>query len=183
MPDNNIIKINVEGLEQTINRIRLLYSREANSKLTKYLAAAGRECATRVLWPVVGLRKYPPATAANQPGRTKTVQFRNDRTVTFRMPWYERTKGSHIPTRGGGWKFVKTSENLGKQWYVKTVQGTGTEIGNRASYAQYVVGEEQARAMGRIGWKQLAEVAADKVADFVTVYTQWLKKVINDIGF
>ena len=48
---------------------------------------------------------------------------------------------------------------LGNAWY-RTLHGDDFEIGNLASYAGWVHGEEQTATHRRHGWKRLFEVAA-----------------------
>lgn len=127
----------------------------------KYLQGAGKEAASRVILPTEGLKKYPPATAANQPP----------------VPYYIRGRGTM--TKSG---LRATSERFGTQWYTKAADKFSTEIGNRASYAQYLSGDNQAAHMERKGWKKLTGVVADKMTQIVTVYNTWITKLLNDIG-
>ncbi len=55
-------------------------------------------------------------------------------------------------------------------------------IGNRASYARHVHGDKQAKAMGKIGWKQLFKTAKEKIGDIKKVYDAWVAKAIRDLG-
>lgn len=129
-------------------------------KIMQYLGQAGHESATRVILPEEGLQNYPPETAANKPP----------------TPYYIRGKGTQTKSKN-----YFNSENLGKQWYVKR-RGLDMKIGNRASYARWVHGVEQAKAMGLIGWKQLFKTAKDKVGDIKKVYDAWVAKAIKDLG-
>lgn len=68
------------------------------------------------------------------------------------VPTYQRGWG---PIYASGRKSKKkTSENLGKQWYVKS-SDFSAEVGNRASYAEFVHGERQAKFHGARGWRKL----------------------------
>ena len=169
-----MINIKVDGLD-AIGRNLKKYSKE----IEKYMAQAGQQSATELL-KIEGLQKYPPATEANQEGRTKQVTFANGRTATFRMGYYIRGRGAQIPTRGGGWKSLGNSERLGTQWYVQKIR-YGVRIGNRASYAHFVHGEDQAGAMGNIGWKQLALTAEENQRRITEIYQMWIYKLIGDL--
>lgn len=150
------IKIHVEGLDKVQANLHK-FPRE----IAKYLKAAGKEAASRQILPTEGLKKYPPATGANQPP----------------TPYYIRGRGTQLK-RGN----LYNSERLGTQWYVKGVDKMNTEIGNRASYARWVSGDQQARAMGRIGWRKLKDVAEEKIGDITKVYKSWIDKLIHDLG-
>ena len=129
-------------------------------KIPNYLGQAGHEAANRVILPTKGLQNYPPATGANKPP----------------TPYYIRGKGTQTASKN-----YFNSENLGKQWYADR-HGLDMKIGNRASYARWVHGVEQAGAMGTIGWKQLFKTAKDKVGDIKKVYDAWVAKAIRDLG-
>lgn len=149
------ISIEVEGLEKLLAKLH-----EFPAKIRGTFVAAGRETAFRVILPTKGLQNYPPETAANQPP----------------SPFYIRGRGTQTKSRN-----YFNSENLGKQWYVRS-EGLGTRISNRASYARYTHGVEQAKAMHKIGWRQLFKTAKRKVRDITKVYNAWVAKTIRDLG-
>lgn len=153
MVDHFTIKI--EGLEE-LRLALLLFAKDVK----KNMAAAAKEAAAKQLLPTVGLQKYPPATAANAPP----------------VPYYIRGRGTM--TKKG---LNATSERLGTQWYVRSI-GLGAAIGNRASYAQWVHGEEQATKMGEKGWRKLVDVAQDKIQAIQQVYDRWIKYTIRKCG-
>lgn len=152
------------------------FSKETN----QYLSQAGQESAKLIL-ETEGLRKYPPATAANEPGRTVEVTFGNGRTATFRRGYYVRGRGMFSPIRGGGYNFTASSERFGTQWYVLKIPG-GVTIGNRASYAPFLAGDNQARAMGEIGWRKLTEVTQEKLPEITKIYDAWVDKLLIKVG-
>lgn len=121
------------------------------------------------------IEEYPPADAANQPGRTDGEGRP--------MGYYERGRGEwypvkHMKTMGGltkksegvrllgkkkqiqmgvvGYKLIASSETLGRKWYHR-VEATQGEIvgmvGNTASYMPEVNGSEQTSVMQARGWK------------------------------
>jgi len=129
-------------------------------QISKYLQAAGKESASRVILPTQGLKKYPPRTAANLPP----------------TPYYIRGRGTQYKTKNN-----LKSERLGTQWYVAKSGNFGTEIGNRARYAKWVVGEQQSVWMAVIGWRRLAAVVEEKMSGITAVYQAWIDKLIRDL--
>jgi hypothetical protein len=150
------------------------------------LTAAGLEAARAIL-DTRGLRAYPPATAANKPGRTKQVTFKGGKTATFRMPYYVRGNGTFSPVRGGGYKFEGNSQRYGTQFYpaknaTSLPDPYHVVIGNRASYASYLGGDDQVGWAGRIGWKKLSDVAREKVTEITRIYNTWIEILIKKVG-
>ena len=127
-------------------------------QVKKYMAAAGTEASEEIL-ETQGLRKYPPATAANAPP----------------TPYYIRGRGTQTGSGNTG-----TSERLGTQWTV-SAKDFETTISNRASYARWVVGETQASFMAPKGWRKLLEVAKEKQAAITVIYNRWVDKLLRDI--
>ena len=134
--------------------------RKFPTKVAKNMTQAGHEASTRDILPTKGLQRYPPATAANQPP----------------TPYYVRGTGTQLKSRN-----LMNSENLGKQWTTRQ-EGWTTRIGNRASYAKWVHGEEQAKAMGAKGWRKLLEVAKEKIGKVTKVYSDWVAKTLKECG-
>jgi hypothetical protein len=149
------VKISVEGLDKLIKGLER-FPRE----IARYMSQAGHEAGEDVILPTQGLRKYPPATAANMPP----------------TPYYIRGRGTQLK-RGN----LGNSERLGTQFYIKRT-GWNTAIGNRASYAKYVIGEQQASFMAPKGWRKLFDVAKDKKAKIQKVYQAWVDKALRDFG-
>lgn len=156
MPDD-FIKIDVVGEEKIIKALQQYPKQVGN-----YLTAAGQEAARRIILPTQGLQKYPPGTAANRPP----------------TPYYIRGRGMQYKSRN-----TESSEKLGTQFYAQPEKsGFSTEIGNRASYADYVVGTGQAGFMKPKGWKVLAAVAEEKRVQIVAVYQAWVDKLFSKLG-
>lgn len=152
---DEVLQIEVKGIDKLMKAFAR-FPRE----IARYMSQAGHESANRVILPTKGLQNYPPETAANKPP----------------TPYYIRGRGMQYAKRNNF-----SSENLGKQWYAQRT-GADMRIGNRASYARWVHGEEQAKAMGRIGWKKLFETAKEKLDDIRKVYEAWVGKAIKDLG-
>ena len=149
------IEIVVEGLDK-LQRGMAQFPKEIARNMSEAAHEAGNE-----IIKTKGLQDYPPATAANKPP----------------TPYYQRGFGMIYKNSTKG-----TSENYGKQFYVKR-EGLSTMIGNRASYAKYLTGQDdQALAMARIGWRKLIDVAKEKIGTIKRIYQAWIDKTIRDLG-
>lgn len=152
------IFIQIGGIETVIMAAEN-FPREA----ARYMAAAAEEATKDVILPTEGLQEYPPLTTANLPP----------------PPFYIRGRGLQLSSG----RNTMSSERLGTQWHVVTVSYFVTEVANRATYAKWVHGDQQARAMARIGWKKLKETAESLVSKIVVVYEAWVEKLLKDVGF
>jgi hypothetical protein len=148
------IRVQVIGLEKV---------REGLAKfprqIEKYMYSAGRESASAVLT-TEGLKKYPPATAANKPP----------------VPYYVRGLGTQTASGNLG-----QSEDYKHRWTVKKA-GYGVEVRNDASYARYLGGSEQVGWAKDHGWRKLTDVAHQKLGKIVAIYNGWIAKLIKDLG-
>lgn len=98
---------------------------------------------------IAEVRSYPPDTIANSP-------------LNPRGHWYERGYGTKFASGRG----YQTSERLGDKWWYKLIYG-GVKIGNAATYAGWVHGEEQAAFHKERGWKQLLKTAVDELPEII----------------
>jgi hypothetical protein len=73
-----------------------------------------------------------------------------------------------------------TSERLGTQWTVKA-QDLKTTVSNRASYARWVHGEEQASFMPTKGRRKLFDTAKERAGSMGIIYNRWVNKLLHDI--
>lgn len=91
-----------------------------------------------------------------------SAKILGDRTGVYPapVPTYQRGWGPIYPS--GRKSKRKTSENLGKQWYVKSTD-FAAEVGNRASYSEFVHGERQAKFHGARGWRKLSDETTKEV--------------------
>lgn len=154
MPE--FISLEITGLDKLVKAFDK-WPRE----IRKNIEAAGREASDEIL-NTEGLRNYPPETAANRPP----------------APFYIRGRG----TQYASGRNTLTSENLGKKW-LTTVKGYFTRIGNIASYAKWLHSDKlQARAMGRIGWRKLFDVAREKIPEITRIYQRWVNATIRRLG-
>lgn len=153
----DVIKIEVQNLDKLRRALR-----EFPKQSSSYLWGAGQEAAKKIIFPTVGLKKYPPRTSANLPP----------------PPYYIRGRGTQTATRGN----LGNSERLGTQFTIERYREDGVKIGNRASYAPFVIGEEQARAMASKGWRKLPDVVNEKMPDITDVYNKWIEKLLIKVG-
>lgn len=157
----NDIDIEVHGLEE----LKAAFDKFP-LRVARNMSQAAHESAKDHILPTEGLQNYPPLTSANQPP----------------TPYYKRGTGMQTSAS----RNLNNSENMGKQWTVKR-EGWIARIGNRASYAKWVHGDEQARGMSAAakipkGWRKLYEVAKEKIGDITRVYQGWVDKTLRDCG-
>jgi hypothetical protein len=154
MPEEGLT-IKLKGMDKLVAAFEKFPNRIARN-----MRQAGDEAAKRELLRTKGLQNYPPATAANMPP----------------TPYYIRGRGMQYKSGNVG-----GSERLGTQWVVRAAPFR-TEVSNRASYARWVHGEDQAGHMAKIGWKKLLDVAKNKLSAIRKVYQAWVDKTIRDLG-
>lgn len=104
------------------------------------------------------VKEYAPKSEANKPGGPGSR-------------WYQRGFGPRWARKDGTWGGRKTSEVLRSRWAVQSKNhGLTWIIGNNATYAKYVHGEEQAHFHKDRGWKTIFDVVkqeSDTVLNFV----------------
>jgi hypothetical protein len=154
---DEFLKIRIEGLDRVISGLGKM-----NGDLSDTLRAAGKEAGDEIL-NTRGLRGYPPATDANRPPTPYYVRGRGMQRGGRRIPEYNDGK----------------SERYGTQFYIKPQGKFSTAIGNRASYAPFLGGEEQAEAMAKIGWRKLWDVAKEKIDKIEKIYQGWIDRLIR----
>ena len=136
------------------NKLALL-----GKKAIQAMKPAGQEAANEVL-DTEGLRRYPPATEANQPP----------------TPYYIRGVGMQYNGGNDG-----SSERYGSRWKVAS-EPTKTTITNAASYSGYLGGEQQAGHMAAKGWRKITDVIKEKMPKIVRIYEKWIVKTIRELG-
>jgi len=159
---DSTVSIQVTGIEEIQAAMK-----KFPAEVKHGMEEAGKEASAEVLG-TVGLQAYPPATSANQPP----------------TPFYLRGLG--MVTKYGSGTNELSSETLGKQWNV-AVNGYKTTIGNRASYAGWVHGDEQAKGMSKNakipkGWRKLTEVAKEKAKAITEIYNLSVADILRKIG-
>ena len=161
MPTGNQVNIEVRGLEE----LKIKFAK-LKRDLSKYMADAAVDATKSViLLPRGGgggkeHALYPPETAANKAPE----------------PFYIRGVGMQYK-KGNSYK----SEKLGSSFIVKKV-GYGARIGNNASYAPYVIGDNQSRRMKEIGWTKLIDVAKENLDKIKKVFQVWIDKALKNDG-
>jgi len=148
------VTIQIIGLD----KLKAKFS-ELSSEIRETNGAAGKEAA-EVILNTTGVRSYPPETAANHPP----------------TPYYVRGYGMQYAGGNNG-----ASERYGTQFTVESDTFT-TTIGNRASYGVYLGGNPNAKAMARIGWRSLVEVANEKIPEITRIYQGWINRLIKRVG-
>jgi len=148
------IHIEVKGIEELQAALK-----KFPQQVKKYMDQAGNEAAEDAILKTKGLRDYPPETSANAPP----------------TPYYIRGRGTQYLSGNTG-----SSERLSSQWTV-TSTDFKTTISNRASYAKWVHGEQQASFMAPKGWRKLFEVAKEKQAAIMVIYNRWVDKLLRDL--
>jgi len=160
MPQGNAVEIEIKGLTELDNKLKRL-----GKGLKGYMENAAVDSGKFLFISDKGQKTYPPSTAANQPP----------------TPYYIRGTGMQRAGRIKPEYNDGKSERLGSQFHVDKVS-YGARISNRASYAKYVIGNEQSQAMAKIGWKKLPEFAKSKIGDIKKIFDGWIKKAIKDAG-
>lgn len=139
-----MIEVEIKGMKELLKKIEKV---EGGKYLEPVLQVGGERVKTEV-------SPYPPTTIANDPSQLR---------------WYERNYGPKWRTKSGAVHGNKTSEMLGKRWYVKPNKAEkSVTVGNPVSYAQYVHGDDsQAPFHGQRGWKKLAKTAKDNADEIL----------------
>jgi hypothetical protein len=151
MPDIQITIVGADKLAANLDKLA--------KEIKRTMVHASREVSSEVLM-TEGLKVYPPAGAANRPP----------------APYYVRGTGTIYASGATN----GSSETLGKQWTTKTLGDNSFSIGNRASYAPYVHGEQQASFMAPKGWRKLLEVAEEKAEKITAIVQGFVDKLIRE---
>jgi hypothetical protein len=160
--DDQFLNIQIVGLDRIQKGLAAM-----NGDLKNSMQSAGIEAATEILDKGKGLRSYPPLTAANSPP----------------TPYYKRGEGMQRAGRRKPEYNDRKSRKYGTLFYVKSQPAPfSTTIGNSAPYAPYLAGEEQAKAMGKIGWRRLIDVATQKAKTITKIYQDWIDRLIKMHG-
>jgi hypothetical protein len=146
------IGIKVTGLSEITAKLK-----EAPETMRATFSAAGNEVAREVL-DVEGVRRYPPAPRAYAPP----------------YPYYVRGVGTQYSPAANS----MSSEKFGTQFYTES-QPFKVVIGNRASYAKWIVGEAQANRMAGIGWRRLVDVAQEKIGPITKIFQGWIDRALK----
>lgn len=146
--------------ERTLKQVNASLTKLPSQLKKDLVQGAGKEVIDEILG-TTGIQKYPPAGSGNAPP----------------TPYYVRGRGTQYKTRNDG-----SSERYGSQWSKPKVSGYKTTATNTASYASHLVGDKQAKAMGRIGWRRIIDVVKDKLIPIGKIYGRWVVRAIRKVG-
>lgn len=146
--------VRVEGVEKIRQAIN-----EFPSVVAENIRQAGSQASEEIL-NTTGLRSYPPETAANLPP----------------TPYYIRGRGMQYKGYND-----ESSERYGTKWTTQHT-GYGTVIGNSASYAPRLAGEQQDPKFAKIGWRKLYDVAMQKMTRITQIYQAWIDRALRQSG-
>ena len=127
--------------------------------IPKNLISAGKESIAMVL-DTVGIRSYPPETAANRPP----------------TPYYIRGRGTQLK-RGN----LGNSERYGSQWK-EEIKPYEARAFNSTSYGGALGGENQVDWAEGYGWKKVFSTLKAMASEVVEIYEAWIDKTIKDLG-
>lgn len=148
------VKVTVKGLKE----LQTALKRFPAALKTTY--ASMREAEMRFILDDRGGGKpmYPRETAANRPP----------------TPYYIRGIGTQYK-RGN----AMNSQQMDTKFYVrKTASNYTTILGNRASYAPYVIGNMQSAVMKRLGWKTMTQVAKNSMPKIIKAWNKIIKETL-----
>lgn len=145
----------IKGLDALLRKFKLL-----KPKLETYVTTATEESANYILDNTVGLRLYPPETAANRPP----------------TPYYIRGVGTQYKSRND-----YRSQQLGSRWVLKKSY-MATEVSNTATYSPYVHGDRQAARMAKIGWVKTSTAFSKAKPIILRRIDEAVKKVLRLVG-
>jgi len=152
------LKVRVRGLTALTEGFR-----RAPKAIGQAVADASTLAGKRII-DTVGLGKYPPMGPGNQPP----------------TPYYVRGEGTQLKSKN-----LHNSEKLGARFHsLGEARGLGAviKLGNTASYAPYVVGDEQSRVMAKIGWRKLRDVAKQKLSEVGKIFEEVIGAALKQIG-
>lgn len=154
MTDDKFLSIKIDGLD-ALNKNLAAMGKKLMPYVTQGLAEAAKDIVD-----TEGLRQYPPETAANRPP----------------TPYYIRGRGTQYKSHNAG-----NSEKYGAQYHINRT-AVGARIYNRASYAPYLAGAKQSKAMAAIGWRKLEDVIKEKMGNIRAKVGEWINKAKSDAG-
>jgi hypothetical protein len=100
----------------------------------------------------------------------------------------EGLKAYPIEPQWEGYRYKRgglRSERYGTKWNTRYAS-LQTTIGNSASYARYLAGEEQSRKVNMhipgLGWRKLMEVAREQLGEIKSIFEYWIKLGLHRAG-
>jgi len=164
--DQGVIHIEVRGIDVIQRKMKAM-----GKSLEKNMSSAALEASKDILNKTIGVRRYPPAGPGSNPP----------------PPYYKRGYGMIYKSGAGR----ETSEKLGSRtslklgtqdsWTVKKI-GYGVSILNNASYAPYVIGDQQSNVMKKLGWRNIYDVFKENIGKIKKAFDDWILKTLKDTG-
>jgi hypothetical protein len=149
------VEVNIKGVEELQRKFDAF-----GRNLDREAFQPAAEESIKMVLATQGLQNYPPETDANRPP----------------APYYVRGTGTYTGTKNN-----YKSERLGTQFYTEAISG-GARTGNRASYAPYVVGTDQAAPMKRIGWRIYRDAIIEKLPEITKIFEGWINRAKQMAG-
>jgi hypothetical protein len=162
------IYIKIDGLDKLTANLKAF-----EDDLVKTMTAAGREAATTIILDTPGLQPYPK----NGPGNLPPVPYY----IRGRGMQVSDTKNRMDSERMGSQNMTGEAALSGTKYFIK-VRPLQVTIGNRASYANRVIGEKQSPVMARIGWLKMSTVAQRRTPEIVKIFQLWINKLLKEKG-
>jgi len=196
------VSVDITGLNEMQARFKFIAQ-----KSPTYLSAAAKEAIELHVLNEEGLKRYPPATEANQPGRfslkTRKPMGYYQRGIGYWYPVMRKSSLIGKTTKGGGtsysnraggslgarkstgvagYKLRRTSERYGTKFIVSRIP-FGAALGNTASYKNYLGGHgTQSRLMAKYGWRVAYDVAVQNMPKINQTFDKWIQKLYHDAG-
>lgn len=157
------MEVTIEGLDELKRRLD-----------TKRFAAASKVSIGRVANVVkIATTPYPPAGPWCQPG-------------AYPHKWYQRLWGPAWALKAGGTHSREANRAvvggpMQQSWYALTLDAWSAKVANKATYAPWVKGVDQAAAHAAHGWKTLEEDARGLAQRgvFTGIYAEEIDKVLG----
>lgn len=134
--------------------------------------AAAEEAAVEIL-DTPGVNIYPPQPRPYAPPYPYYIRGRGTQVSAAR----NRGESQKLGARNAAGNFSGTS------WTIEAdVTQFRIQISNQASYARWVIGEQQSRRMAAIGWRRVLDVAQEKAPQIAKIVERWLAYGLNKAG-
>lgn len=150
------MEIKLEGLDEAIQKLGKIAGAETAGKALHRFA---EELKLRVI-------PYPPEGPWNTPG-------------PYPSRWYQRHFGPRWTVKSGEVHGRDTSERMQKQWVVEQRGALAYILGNRASYADLVVGENQLPMHAAHGWKKVEDIAMENINLWPEILKEEIEKALG----
>ena len=186
--------VSITGLDEFVAKLS-----EFKARLTIAMQGAGAAAATMIIETEGGPDNYPPLSEANQPGRYSVRTHKP-------MGYYERGIGWYYPVmnkpptvrgisrsvpkvRGygvAGYKLSNSNRSSVLKQKAEITHDNADVIitipAEKVHYAEYVVGDYQAKFHAARGWRTLKSIAEGKRPEITAEYDRAIANLISDLG-